>query len=247
MASVKGRVWSRDELLHVLKLYCQTPFGRIHSRNPEIIAAAKILNRTPSSVALKMTNFASLDPTIEQKGMGNYSKLDKVVWDEFFSNMDSYLDEGDEASDNTGFSDVAQAEFLRDLPSGLDVIRAAKARTNQNFFRSMILASYESRCAITGIDAPNLLVASHIVPWSADASLRTNPRNGICLNALHDRAFDRGLITIADDLSVVFSTKLPSAARDALASFSEKKMRLPSRFVPDMDYLAYHRRAVFSP
>ena len=63
-----------------------------------------------------------------------------------------------------------------------------KQRINQNVFRAMILNNYRTRCAITGIDIPELLIASHIIPWAKDEENRLNPSNGICLSALYDKA-----------------------------------------------------------
>lgn len=242
MASVRGKPWSKYELITVLKLYCKTPFGRIHTRNPEIKALAEALKRTPSSIALKMTNFASLDPTIARAGMGNYSRLDKEVWDEFFSDMDKYLSQ-DELSPDLPMAEPGYS--LSNFPAGVDVVRLTKARVNQSFFRSMVLASYETRCALTGIDSPSLLIASHIVPWVANKEIRTNPRNGICLNSLHDSAFDCGLISFESDFSVIYSKKLSDVSRAALSSLAQIKLSLPKKFGPDPTYLDYHRKNRF--
>ncbi len=238
-------LWTKDELVPTLKLYCITPFGRLHSKNPDIIELAKRLGRTASAVALKATNFASLDPTIDRAGMSNSSKLDKEVWDDFFQNMDEYLDASEVERPNEGFSEQ-QAEFIYASRAGIDVVRLTKTRMNQSFFRKLILASYDNKCALTGIAAPELLNASHIVPWSKDKEARTNPTNGICLNALHDRAFDEGLITFDHDYSVMYSPKLPSHTREALMSFSAEKLHLPKRFVPDKGFLDYHRTILFA-
>ena len=95
-----------------------------------------------------------------------------------------------------GFGDV-QRDFISDItefPEGIDVRRSVKTRVNQDFFRRMVLASYENKCALTDIEAPELLIASHIVPWAENKDVRTAPQNGICLNALHDRAFEEGYL-----------------------------------------------------
>ena len=241
---MKGAPWTRGELITVLKLYCLTPFGRIHSRNPEIVSAAEALGRTASAIALKMTNFASLDPTIQRSGMGNVSKLDKEVWTDFFNDMDSFLGAQNELPGEDGVVESSE-EFSETNRLGLDVLRMTKTRINQSFFRNLILASYDNRCAITGIDTPTLLVASHIVPWSINATSGTDPQNGICLNSLHDRAFDCGLITFDEDLLILFSPRMPAATKDAIMSFGQKKLRLPNRFVPSSEFLAYHRSDVF--
>ena len=146
---------------------------------------------------------------------------------------------------NAGELSEPQVEFVHLAPAGIDVMRLTKTRVNQSFFRKLILASYDNRCALTGIDTPSLLVASHIVPWSISSSARTNPTNGICLNSLHDRAFDEGLITFDKDFSVIYSSKLPPASKSALKSFGTARMRLPTKFVPEESFLSYHRSEIF--
>src|SRR5207248_1803837 len=97
----------------------------------------------------------------------------------------------------------------RELPrEGLERERLVRVRVNQHFFRATVLAAYDYKCCVTGIAVPELLVASHIVPWATDPKQRMNPRNGLCLNALHDRAFDRGLMFIAEDMTVGFRERL---------------------------------------
>ena len=76
---------------------------------------------------------------------------------------------------------------------GRDVLRLAKARINQDFFRKMVLDNYGNRCCLTGIPIPQVLRASHIVSWAEDPSNRLNPANGLCLSATYDAAFDAHL------------------------------------------------------
>ena len=69
-------------------------------------------------------------------------------------------------------------------------------------FRSTVLAGYRFACAVCRLPVQRLLVAPHIVPWSANQSLRMNPHNGICLCSLHDKAFDSGALSIGADLKI---------------------------------------------
>jgi putative restriction endonuclease len=179
--------------------------------------------------------------------MSNASKLDREVWDEFFGQMAASLAISEAIGDAAGFSDL-QRDFAAEIatfPEGADVVRSVKARVNQDFFRRLVLASYDNRCALTGIDAPGLLVASHIVPWSQNKDTRTTPRNGICLNALHDCAFDQGFLTFTDSFEAIYSDDLPSTARQVLESLGSRSLRLPSRFVPDVALIAFHRQTIF--
>jgi hypothetical protein len=242
------RGWTREELLKALELYCLTPFGRIHSGNAQIQRLAAEIDRTASAVALKMVNFASLDPTLTQRGMANASRLDREVWEQFFTDLSASLAADTAAQPVDGLADKKQQDFIAAIttfPDGRDVSRNTKTRVNQNFFRRMVLTSYDNKCALTGIEAPELLVASHIVPWSKNKDVRTTPQNGICLNALHDRAFDEGYLTFTDDFEVLYSYDLPSVARSALESFGSRKLRLPARFLPDPALMAFHRTVIF--
>jgi len=244
---MERRGWGREELLKALQLYLLTPFGRIHSRNPQVQQLASEIGRTASAVALKMVNFASLDPTLEQRGMANASKLDREVWGEFFGQMSASLAAEAQVQPASGFAEEPR-DFLLDViefPAGTDIRRSVKTRVNQDFFRRMVLASYDNKCALTGIEAPELLVASHIVPWAENTDIRTTPQNGICSNALHDRAFDEGYLTFSDEFEVIYADDLPPVARDALEAFGTRKLRLPSRFIPDRALLAFHRAQIF--
>lgn len=165
-----------------IALYCVTPFGRFHYRNPEIIELAQRLDRTPSSIALKLSNLAALDTSLPQKGMANFSKLDKEVWHDFFQQT---LMPAPENLASAGFAE-GQAPFIYDGKEGEDRAGTTTIRTGQGFFRQTVLTAYRNKCAVTGVTNPELLVASHIVPWAQDKSPRLDPTNGICLNAFYD-------------------------------------------------------------
>ena len=102
---------------------------------------------------------------------------------------------------------------------------------------------------MSGLSEPGLLIASHIVPWSKDKTNRLNPSNGLCLSAIHDRAFDKGFITISDDFRVIVSRKLrrkkDDFLKDVILSLHEKKITLPDRFQPKMEFLEWHRTKWF--
>lgn len=236
-----GKLWTRPELMLAVELYCRTPFGRIHQGNPDIVALANALGRTPSSVGLKMVNFAALDETIEQKGMSNVSKADREIWSEFFAAPAEFLDrvEGIRQTDYVVPHPLARFA-MHEVREGVDVERTVKARRNQSFFRDMILAAYNGKCAVTGIAQPELLVASHIVGWAQDAELRLRPTNGICLNALHDRAFDRYLVSFEDNGEMILSKRLKVTGENR-PFFEGRRLSLPHRFRPDLTFLGKHR------
>jgi putative restriction endonuclease len=247
------KAWTRDELILAINLYCKTPFGKIHYRNPEIITLAEKLGRSPGSVAYKLANFAHIDPSLERKGASNVSKLDRKVWDEFFSNWEEMAFESERLlAKVTGKvlvdeKPVAEEEFFGE---GKTKTSTVKVRVNQQFFRKMVLSAYDNICCITGIAVPELLIASHIVPWSRDKKNRLNPRNGLCLNALHDRAFDKGFITINKEWRIIVSPYLKRSKKfvknlDFILSYENQKIELPRRFIPQQLFLEQHRSTIF--
>jgi putative restriction endonuclease len=241
---MKRNNWTRDELILALCLYYKTPFGKIHTRNTEIIELASLIGRTPSAVSYKLVNFASLDSKLSArgiKGMTNSSKSDVEIWNEFHENWEKLpltceLIKQKYTQENT---------IEENFKSGIDKIVAAKTRINQDFFRQSVLASYLYKCAITGISNTSLLIASHIVPWSKDELNRTNPSNGICLNALHDKAFDKGLITIDYQYRIVISKKLEREEPKWFQDYHGKMLTLPEKFLPEERFLKYHNENVF--
>jgi putative restriction endonuclease len=102
---------------------------------------------------------------------------------------------------------------------------------------------------MSGLSEPRLLIASHIVPWTRDRTNRLNPSNGLCLLAIHDRAFDKGLISLTDDLRVVLSSELVARKESFIeATFLPLKsvqIEVPDRFRPDPVFLARHRAEIF--
>ena len=102
---------------------------------------------------------------------------------------------------------VSDDDLAEKLPSGKTRKTETEVRVNQGFFRSAVLSAYDKKCCITGLAIPSLLIASHIKPWAVSDpnTERTNPCNGLSLNALHHEAFDNGIFTIDTDYRVVVS------------------------------------------
>ena len=126
-----------------------------------------------------------------------------------------------------------------------------KVRRGQQFFRQAVLNAYDIRCCISDINVPRLLVASHIKPWGRFPNERLDPRNGLCLSTLHDAAFDAGLITLDENLSVVLSKQLRSyfpqpMLEQNFVPFEGKPIRLPEKLAePDADFVRFHREEIF--
>jgi len=250
-------LWTQEQIKLAFHLYCQLPYGRIHGRNPEIIALAKVIGRTSDAVAMKMLNIASLDPSITgtgRTGLGNASALDRSVWDEFHSDWERLAVEcqllRQQMDANSALElDLENNAFLPEDFSGETRQVLTTQRIKQHFFRRAVLSSYRGRCCMSGLSDARLLIASHIVPWSIDKSNRLNPRNGLCLSAIHDRAFDKGLISLSDDGRVMLSDEI--CHRDEIflkavfLPLENQRIEMPERFSPDPAFLQHHRTAIF--
>jgi putative restriction endonuclease len=246
------RDWTREELIVAFNLYCKIPFGQIHIRNPLVIELANAIGRTPSAVSWKLANYARLDPSLQKRnivGARHGSRSEVEIWDEFNNNWEKLAFESQRLLKRLLGRPLELDVEASDFPEGRSRDSIVRTRVNQAFFRSTVLAAYESQCCITGLAIPQLLTASHIVPWSVDEKNRTNPRNGLCLNAIHDKAFDCGLLTILPELRVKLSPKLKVHSDDAASTFlfrfENVSIQQPRRFAPAPDFLKYHNEKIF--
>jgi len=249
-----NKKWSREEHLLAFNLYCNTPFGSIHMTNPEVVKLAHLLGRKVGSVSLKLSNFARLDPALQARGirgMTHGAKGEEEVWREFTDHPEELAYESLQLLANRRHEPIEDVADVKtdDLPAvGLERDATVRVRVNQSFFRSRILSAYNFRCCVTGLTTQPLLTASHIVPWAEDQKNRLNPKNGLCLNALHDRAFDRHLMWIDEGFVIRFASHLktgPDASKGTLrwlTSFEGSRLLLPEKFSPDREFLNSHAK-----
>lgn len=252
-AEREGENWTREEHIITFNLYSQIPFGSIHMRNPKVIELAAVLGRSIGSVSYKLSNFARLDPTLQARGIRGLqhgAKGEEAVWEEFAHNAEQLAFESTRLlAEHLGqrVEEVAEIDVSDLPPPGKEREALVRLRVNQGFFRQRVISAFKFRCCVTGLPIRALLVASHIVPWADDPAHRLNPRNGLCLNALHDRAFDRGLMFVDEGLRVRFSPRVRDEVADAdesadwLFGFNGRKLILPPKFSPDLTLLARHR------
>ncbi len=254
---MERRLWTREELILALNLYLKLPFGKLHHGTPEIIHLGKILDRTPNSIAMRLSNFASVDPFHKDRGIKGLTgglKQVEPIWDEFISNKDELLFESERilASLEHKTLETKFAEILSGTENlkGETKVREVKTRINQNAFRQIVLANYSSKCAITGIDIPELLIASHIIPWSQNEQERLNPENGICFSPLYDKAFDKGLIGVSKNYEILISVEIKSKANKAyypnqFGKLNGLKLQLPQKYLPKKEFLEFHLETIF--
>lgn len=253
-------LWSKEELILAFNLYLKLPFGKMHRRTPEIIQLSEIIGRTVNSVTIRLTNFAACDPFHQKrgvKGMVGGIKQCQPIWDEFFTNQEelvflseTILAQRQNTTIETKFSDILLDVDFQNLNAN-SVLKQVKTRVNQSFFRQIVITNYNNKCAISGIDLPELLVASHIIPWSLNEKERLNPENGICFSALYDKAFDKGFITLSDDYRIIISNDLKKSSekdfyKDHFKIIENIQIIEPLKYFPKLDFIKYHQDEIFS-
>jgi putative restriction endonuclease len=251
---LKNQNWTREEALACFNLYCRIPFGKFDQGTLEVIDFAKAIGRTPSAVAMKLSNFASFDPAHKKrnvKGLSNASNLDRSIWEEFEATPNKVAEQSEEEFNRLSVPAESSLEREPRLPEGPTEIQLSRPmRLVQSFFRRSVLASYGYKCSFCGFEVRSLLNASHSIPWNVSVAQRADPRNGFCLCVLHDRAFDRGLMTVDADSRLLISKRVKRANpvplhRVGLLDLEGQRINLPGRFLPDLKSLEYHRSLVF--
>ena len=258
-----GRRWTRDELLVALNLYHKLTFGQLHARHPAIVALADKLERGSNSVAMKLCNFASLDPALKLrgiKGLEGASVLDRETWNEFHGNLNEVVPVSEEALRKLfGVDESSELEVLpregvrvRKRPTGpTETTANVKLRRGQDYFRDAVLNNFGGRCGVTQLAVCELLIASHILPWGTHDAERLNVRNGLSLSRLHDAAFDQGLITFDDSLRLVVSPRLKAAlpqraVAENFGAYAGQPLCLPDdAALPELAFLSEHRTKIF--
>lgn len=259
-----GKRWTRDELLVALNLYHKLTFGQLHARHPAIMALAEKMGRGANSVAMKLSNFASLDPALKLrgiKGLDGASALDLEVWKDFHGNLNESVPASEHAmrqlfdADDDADLEVLPKEGIRVRkcpPNGpTEALVQTKQRRGQEYFRDAVLNNFGGRCGITQLAVRELLVASHILPWGSHPEERLNVRNGLSLSRLHDAAFDRGLIAFDDELRLVLSSRLKAelpqrAIAENFGAYVGEALHVPDDAAfPNLAFLAEHRAKVF--
>lgn len=198
-------------------LYCLLDKKYCDDKGADVRRLAASLHRTPDAVALKIWNIAAHDANrreLGRVGMRHGSKLDMQIWEWFAERGDDFLFDCVSLLDDALAKSPLDIEghFITDRVSsverfttqlGRETKAVVKKRLGQTYFRNTLLLNYKGVCCLTGLAIPNMLVASHIKPWAdSTPTEKTAAANGLLLNALHDRAFDQGLITIDHDYRI---------------------------------------------
>ena len=238
------------------------PYGKINRSNKYLKKMADLMNRTLSSLIMKMVNLASLDETLLRRGVTSLphaSTLDKKIWKEFQGDYPRLVLERERIFSNyTGSpiaSDDSKETWLNvQAEKYTKIERIVLVRQGQNFFRKAVLSAYRECCCMTGIAIPELLQACHIMPWSECDTMNDclNPSNGLCMNYLCHKAFDAGMITVDKDtkqirVSVALKNhpRLDDTTKAWLVNLNAKRIVFPERNAPEIHFLEYHNDCIF--
>src|SRR5690554_5373407 len=164
-----NRLWTREELILAFNLYMKLPFGKFHRGNKDVIQLAQLIRRSPSAVAMRLSNFASVDPFHQKRGITGLTggiKQVQPIWEEFSENKEELMFESERIL--AKIQNTTLEEKYKGILDGIENyegtyrIREVKTRVNQNVFRQIVLANYEGKCAITQLENHEMLIASHI-------------------------------------------------------------------------------------
>ena len=242
--------WTREQLIMALNAYCKIPFKDVKEWHPVIQKYAPLIGRTPVALKMKVGNFGRFDPVLKAKGitgLANGSKAEEPIWNEFWGNSEKLAYESERLfAERAGktVEDYAAID-IQNIPQGKVREAIVRQRVNQNFFRTAVLTAYLNQCCITGITNTILLEACHISGWADDENNRTNPRNGLCMNPLFHRAYDKYLFAVTPDGAIEVSEQMIDGVKDEtfrayLQSKQGSRIIMPEKFSPDKDLLAQH-------
>lgn len=237
--------WTKEECILGLYAYCHVPFNKASNTNEWVVKIANLINRSATAVKMKIGNFGSFDPSLKAQGivgLSKTSKMDEEVWDEYYDHWDRLAFDAEKIIAKIENHEITNGE---NFPDGIDTLMCLKQRINQNFFREAVLSSYNNICCISGISNRKLLEACHIISWSENQSLRTNPSNGLCMNPLFHRAYDNLLFSISPDYIIDFSDTLLTncineSFKDFLIDRNRTKIIMPTKFLPSQEFLSIH-------
>lgn len=259
MAGKPRKNWTEDETIMVFVLYLRLPHNELDDQGKRVQSLARTLHRTPDAVALKAWNIAAYDANRiaqSKKGLTHGAKFDREIWDRYAHEGDKLVEYGiellDKAEHDAGVpfafeDDLAAAATV--IPEGKERFALVRQRVNQEYFRNSLMANYQKRCCLTGIGENALLMASHIKPWKDADSLteKLSPANGLLLNAFHDKAFDKGLMTIDFGYRVRVSSKVGHSGNldEWLWAFDGRQIQLPTVCPPSREFIEWHQDKVF--
>lgn len=242
------RTWTHEEFILALDLYFRISFGSIHKNNPDIIKLSELIGRTPSSVAMRLSNYAANDPELQARGIkglvgGGNACL--KYWNDYSQNRGKLLAEAAICRLRLLNNPLAENYHVTEWDNLVDEMYNLP-------FQTMVQNNYKGKCAVTGIEIPQILVGTHILPVSENESESNNPANGILLSLNYAKAFVDGLIGFSPDYHIYISDALRAHQFDTGYAAMFKRYEKATLHVgeviakPDPRFLEWHMDTVFN-
>ncbi len=241
-----------DETAFLFYIFLTEKSSELRTGSKRIDEIAVHLNRSVGSIHRKLEDIRSNEPSYAKNGLipTNCANLVKDIWVQLGSDYDSTKESIRDTYVRMCKDTIVSGEIDLDLDisPGLDIPVESTRREGQPLFRRLVANNYDRKCCITGISMKELLVASHIKPWSKSTPVeRTDPRNGLYLNRLHDGLFDRHLMTIDEDMRIVYAdsirkTNSEETFEDLFGRYEGHRIEMPTLYRPGDEYLSEHRK-----
>ncbi len=245
------RLWTEEEFILTLDLYYRIPFGQITKNNPDIIKMAGLINRTPSSVAMRLCNYANCDPDLKARGVkgltGGYAQC-LPYWERF----------ANKRGDLKAAAIKCRKRLIETAPTDSDEAYTHMSDwdtlVNELYdykFQNVVKKNYHERCAVSGLTASQFLVACHIVPTTGAEGGIIDASNGILMTLMYARAFTMGLIGFDQNYIIHLSSKLKLHQFDngyysIFKKFDGSELGIKDVLIkPNPAYLEWHMDTIF--
>lgn len=154
----------------------------------------------------------------------------------------AYIFEGTEESSDVSSDAGDKAEDGKPRQEGQSTV---KTRLKQSEYRRNLLDYWDGKCAVTGCGLTDVLIASHIKPWSKCETHQesVSKYNGFLLTPNLDRLFDYGFISFTDAGRILISKDVPESEYGVLGLATDMRVRKIEE--GHNEYLVYHRKNVF--
>lgn len=259
---MRGQLWSREELILSLELYCSIDFGDISTKNLKVIELAKLCGRSVNSIALRLANYTSCDPVQKERGIVGMTgglTVCQPIWDEFYGKWDYLKEEAIKAriklagyNVNENISQISQAKECDEIVK-YDLFNNFIKDINNHKFYDIINRNYNGHCIISGLKVKNLLMACHILPEDNNVEKSMKASNGLLLNISYAKAYSDGLIGIDKNYKLHIAPNLKKRNADLGYSelfpntFESKNLILHDAIVkPEPTLLEWHMDTIFN-
>lgn len=245
------RLWDDDETRFLFWVHLTESSSDLQSGSFRIHEVARLLNRTPGSIHRKLEDIRSNNPSYIASGRKptNCAVRVRELWSELNDNLEASMGRMRDSYLAVCGQVVESSELYLDsyIPRGYDVPMEATRRQGQQLFRLLVATGFDRRCCITGMATLPLLVASHIKPWSESTpEERIDPSNGLLLNRLHDGLFDRHLMTLDEDMRILYAESVrqdntDDIFEDFFGRYEGRKVSFPVEHTKVESYMSHHR------